>query len=98
MFRSLGSNLADKWQGCGAAYRIAYGTAAGALRSAGIATAATPAVIELDAGARRRTLARRYRPAAAVVVKAAIGLAADPAGLDVLHQQRAGAVFRVGQA
>ena len=35
---------------------------------------------------------------AAIVVEAALDLAAEPAGLDVLHQQRAGAVLAVGQA
>jgi hypothetical protein len=34
---------------------------------------------------------------AAVVVKAAAGLAAEPAGLDVFHQQRARAVLAVGE-
>ena len=34
---------------------------------------------------------------AAIVVEAALGLAAEPAGLDVFHQQRAGAVLRVRQ-
>jgi hypothetical protein len=33
-----------------------------------------------------------------VVVESATRLAAIPAGLDILHQQRAGAVFAVGQA
>ncbi len=40
---------------------------------------------------------RRDRLLAAIVVEAALGLAAEPAGLDVLHQQRAGPVLRVGQ-
>jgi phenylpyruvate tautomerase PptA (4-oxalocrotonate tautomerase family) len=48
----------------------------------------------------RRTddLARRNRLFAAIIVEAALGLAAEPAGLDIFHQQRAGAVFRIGQA
>ncbi len=42
-------------------------------------------------------LSRRDRVIAAVVVKAALGLAAEPAGVDVFHQQRAGAVLRIRQ-
>ena len=45
-----------------------------------------------------RSLPRRHRLLAAIVVEAAIGLAAEPAGLDVFHQQRAGAVLRIRQA
>ena len=47
---------------------------------------------------RERGLPRRHRVFAAVVVEAALGLAAEPAGLDVFHQERAGAVFRIRQA
>src|SRR6186997_34338 len=39
--------------------------------------------------------ARRNRLGAAVVVEAALGLATEPAGLDVFHQQRARAIFGV---
>jgi hypothetical protein len=38
------------------------------------------------------------RGLAAVVVEAATGLAAQPAGLDIFHQQRAGPVLGIGQA
>src|SRR5215510_11038408 len=41
--------------------------------------------------------ARRHRLLGAVVVEAALDLAAEPAGLDVLHQERAGAILAVGQ-
>ncbi|CAD5252737.1 conserved hypothetical protein [Bosea sp. 62] len=44
-----------------------------------------------------RVLARRNRLFAAIIVKAALGLAAEPAGLDVLHQQRAWPVLRIGE-
>src|SRR5260370_4277127 len=43
----------------------------------------------------RTTSARRHRLLAAIIVEAALRLAAEPAGLDVFHQQRTGAVFRV---
>src|SRR5262245_29261439 len=42
--------------------------------------------------------ARRYGLFPAVVVKAALGLATEPTGLDVFHQQRAGAVLGIRQA
>src|SRR5579875_329899 len=42
--------------------------------------------------------ARRNRLLAPVIVKAAARLPPEPAGLDVFHQQRTGAVFAVGQA
>src|SRR5450432_1227815 len=48
--------------------------------------------------ARSGRLARRDRLLAAIVVEAAAGFAAQPAGLDVLHQQRTRPVFRIGQA
>ena len=47
---------------------------------------------------KNRRLARRHRRLAAVVVEAALGFAAEPAGLDVFHQQRTGPVLGVGQA
>src|SRR5262249_10506810 len=34
---------------------------------------------------------------AAIIVKAAARLAADPAGVDIFYQQRAGPVFRIGK-
>ena len=43
-------------------------------------------------------LPRRDRVRAVVVVETALRLAAEPAGFDILHQQRAGAVLAVGQA
>src|SRR5437879_415045 len=43
-------------------------------------------------------LPSRNRPLARIIVEAALDLAADPAGLDVLHQQRTRAVFGIGQA
>src|ERR1700704_4525261 len=42
--------------------------------------------------------ARRHGLFAAIVVEAALSLAAEPTGLDVLHQKRAGPVLGVGQA
>src|SRR5216683_4009458 len=45
-----------------------------------------------------RASARRNRALAGVVVEAALDLAADPAGFDVLHQKRTGAILRIGQA
>jgi hypothetical protein len=42
--------------------------------------------------------ARRDRLLAAIVVKTALRLAAEPSGLDVFHQQRARPVFRIRQA
>src|SRR5271166_4698096 len=48
-------------------------------------------------GCRRSTSARRLGRVGAVVVEPSAGLAAVPAGLDVFHQQRAGAVFAIGQ-
>src|ERR1700733_4056697 len=45
-----------------------------------------------------RDLARRNRLIAAIVVETALGFAPQPAGLDVLHEQRARAVFGIGQA
>src|SRR5512134_110759 len=42
-------------------------------------------------------LARRDRRLAPVVVEAALGLAAEPARLDVLHEQRAGPVLGIGE-
>ncbi len=58
-----------------------------------------PVRCEIDAAGRAgKNSARRHRLVAAVVVEAALRLAAEPAGLDVFHQQRARAVFRVGQA
>ena len=38
-------------------------------------------------------LAGRHRLFAAIVIEAAIGFAAQPSGLDIFHQQRAGPVF-----
>ncbi len=35
---------------------------------------------------------------AAVIVEAAVGFAAEPAGLDIFHQERARAVLRIGEA
>src|SRR6266853_465356 len=46
---------------------------------------------------RCRSSPRRHRLVAAGVIKAAAGLAAEPAGLDVFDQQRAGPVLAVGQ-
>jgi hypothetical protein len=46
----------------------------------------------------RRRLSGRHRLLAAVIVKTALRLAAEPAGLDVFHQQRARPVFRIRQA
>jgi len=37
----------------------------------------------------------RDRGVTAVVVETALGLAAEPAGFDVFHKQRAGTVFRI---
>src|SRR5215471_14257755 len=45
----------------------------------------------------RNASARRHRLLAAIIVKAAIGLTPEPAGLDVFHQQRTRPIFRVGQ-
>src|SRR4051812_33259968 len=42
--------------------------------------------------------ARRDRLLAAVVIKAALGLLAEPASLDIFHQQRARAVLRIREA
>src|SRR3984893_7207984 len=39
----------------------------------------------------------RHRLLAAVIVETAPALAAEPAGLDVFHQQRAGPVLRIGE-
>jgi hypothetical protein len=47
--------------------------------------------------ARRLRLARRHRVLAAVVVKPALGLPAQPASLNIFHQQRTGAVFGIRQ-
>src|SRR5271167_2795828 len=78
---------------------------AGALPSA--RSGAHVLVIELKFGEIRapvstadeaRGLARWDRLLSAVVVEAPLGLAAEPAGLDVFHQQRAGAVLRVREA
>src|SRR5262245_59693038 len=41
-----------------------------------------------------KPLARRHRLFAAIVVEASLGLASEPAGLDVFHQQRTGPVLR----
>src|SRR5438445_3865543 len=41
---------------------------------------------------------RRDRALAGIVVEAALDLLADPAGLDVLHQERARPVFGIRQA
>ena len=46
---------------------------------------------------RRCALARRHRLLAAIVVEAALGLASEPTRFDVFYQERAGAVFRVGE-
>src|SRR6266446_10086448 len=46
----------------------------------------------------KRQSPRRNRPLAGIVVEAALDLAADPTGLDVLHEQRAWAILRIGQA
>ena len=43
-------------------------------------------------------LARRNRLLAAIVVEAAIGLAAEPAGFDIFHEQRTRAILRIRQA
>src|SRR5580692_6807623 len=45
--------------------------------------------------ARGADLPRRHRMLAAIVVETAAGLAAQPAGFDILHQQRTGAVFGI---
>src|SRR5579871_221206 len=42
-------------------------------------------------------LPRWHRVLAAVVIEAALGLAAEPASFDVFHQERAGAVLRIGE-
>src|SRR5262249_4657283 len=42
-------------------------------------------------------LARRDRLFAAVIVETALGLSPKPAGLDILHQERARPVFGIGQ-
>src|SRR5262245_19143012 len=42
-------------------------------------------------------LARRHRLLAAIVVEAALGLAPQPARLDVFHQQRTGPVLGIGE-
>src|SRR6266853_1773297 len=46
-------------------------------------------------GEREGASARRDRLVAAIVVKAALGLAAEPAGLDVFYQQRTRPVLGV---
>src|SRR6185312_5308991 len=43
-------------------------------------------------------LARRHRLFAAIIIEAALRLAAEPAGLDIFHQQRARPVLRIRQA
>src|SRR4029434_483204 len=43
-------------------------------------------------------LSRRDRTLARIVVETALDLAADPAGLDILHQQRARTILGIGQA
>src|SRR5262245_64961181 len=50
--------------------------------------AAPAAVLELSC---------RHRLLAAIIVEAALGLAAQPARLDVFNQQRAWSIFRIGQ-
>src|SRR5216683_7377361 len=45
-----------------------------------------------------RASARRNRALAGIVVEAALDLAADPTGFDVLDQERARPIFRIGQA
>src|SRR5215208_8287776 len=45
----------------------------------------------------RRGSARRHRLLAAIIVEAALGLAAEPARLDVFNQQRAGPVLGIRQ-
>src|SRR5262245_33805275 len=50
--------------------------------------AAPAAVLELSC---------RHRLLAAIIVEAALGLAAQPARLDVFNQQRASSIFRIGQ-
>src|SRR5205809_882738 len=40
-------------------------------------------------------LPRRHRLGAAIVVEAALGLASQPAGLDIFYQQRTGPVFGI---
>src|SRR5205085_2875444 len=50
------------------------------------------------AGMTNKELPRRHRLLAAIVVEAAIALAAEPTGLDIFYQQRARAVFRIGEA
>src|SRR4051794_32106902 len=47
---------------------------------------------------RRYELPRRHRLLAPVVVEAALGLASEPSGFDVLHQQRTGTVLGIRQA
>src|SRR5579885_709674 len=44
------------------------------------------------------TSTRRNGLFAAIVVEAAFGFAAEPASLDIFHEKRTGAVFRIGQA
>src|SRR5689334_7293609 len=65
-----------------------------------------PIVIEVKSGENKAPVSTWIRPMlpgrdrllAAVVVEAALRLAAEPAGFDVFHQERAGPVLRIGEA
>src|SRR5579885_3081396 len=46
----------------------------------------------------KQMLPRGDRLLAMIVVEAAAGLSAEPAGLDIFHQQRTGPVFRIRES
>src|SRR5215813_3099098 len=84
--------LADRWANCEECQATE-----GWARPRWLSSRPERVAIEGNSVGRRKCSPRGHRLFAAVIVETTLGLAAEPAGLDVFHQQRTGPVFGIGK-